>query len=336
MAGRCPRDALGLSAVSAGLAIREDRTEAPAHVAHPLHGQDRAWPETNCYVDLWIELLHHRGLAPEAMLGFTVRQDFEGDQFTFFKPSMAEIEALYGLRLDELAVYDGLEGHALIQAARGNTVLVEVDAIFLPDTAGTTYGREHSKTTIGILALDQAARRLDYLHNAGRFALSGADYDGIFAETVLPPYAEFVRAVADPVPAERLPHVALGLLRENLRGAPRRNPVKAFAGALAETGDGLVVRPLSVFHKYAFNTTRQLGANFEMLGSHLAWLTASGAGDFTAAAEAATRLGSEAKAFQFQLARAFAKRSAAGLPQRLDKAAETYDAVFASLRAALA
>lgn len=322
--------------MSASLAIREDRTEAPAHAAHPLHGQDRAWPETNCYVDLWIELLHHHGLAPEAMLGFTVKQDFEGDQFTFFKPSMAEIEALYGLRLDELAVYDGLERHALIQAARGSVVMVEVDAIFLPDTAGTTYGREHSKTTIGILALDKAGRHLDYLHNAGRFTLSGADYDGIFAETTLPPYAEFVRQVADPVPVARLPHVALDLLRTNLRNAPRRNPVRAFAGALAETGDGLVVRPLSVFHKYAFNTTRQLGANFEMLGSHLAWLTASGAGDFTAAAESATRLGSEAKAFQFQLARAFAKRSAAGLPQRLDKAAETYDEVFAGLRTTLA
>ena len=322
--------------MSASLAIREDRTDAPAHAAHPLHGQDRAWPETNCYVDLWIELLHHRGLAPEAMLGFTVRQDFEGDQFTFFKPSMAEIEALYGLRLDELAVYDGLERHALIQAARGSVVMVEVDAIFLPDTAGTTYGREHSKTTIGILALDKAGRRLDYLHNAGRFTLSGADYDGIFAETTLPPYAEFVRNVGDPVPAARLPHVALDLLRKNLRGAPRRNPVRAFAGALVETGEGLVVRPLSVFHKYAFNTTRQLGANFEMLGSHLAWLTASGAGDFNAAAESATRLGSEAKAFQFQLARAFAKRSAAGLPQRLDKAAETYDEVFAGLRTTLA
>jgi hypothetical protein len=322
--------------VSASLAIREDRTDAPAHAAHPLHGQDRAWPETNCYVDLWIELLHHRGLAPEAMLGFTVRQDFEGDQFTFFKPSMAEIEALYGLRLDELAVYDGLERHALIQAARGSVVMVEVDAIFLPDTAGTTYGREHSKTTIGILAIDEANRRLDYLHNAGRFALSGADYDGIFAETTLPPYAEFVRNVGDPAPAARLPHVALDLLRKNLRGAPRRNPVRAFAGALAETGEGLVVRPLSVFHKYAFNTTRQLGANFEMLGSHLAWLTDSGAGEFTTAADAATRLASEAKAFQFQLARGFAKRSAAGLPAKLERATATYEDVFGALRHALA
>jgi hypothetical protein len=322
--------------VSAALALTVDQPAQPVHAAHPLHGQDRSWPETNCYVDLWIELLHTRGLAPEAMLGFTVRQDFEGDQFTFFKPSMAEIEALYGLRLDELAVYDSLEGHALIQAARGNVVLVEVDAIFLPDTAGTTYGREHSKTTIGILTLDPQGRRLDYLHNAGRFALSGADYHGIFADGILPPYAEFVRAVGEPLSGERLTSAALALLRENVARVPRRNPVAAFATALTETGEALVQRPLSVFHKYAFNTTRQLGANFEMLGSHLSWLTERGAGDFTAAAEAATRLGSEAKAFQFQLARGFAKRSAAGLPQRLERATATYEDVFGALTHALA
>ncbi len=237
----------------------DDTPARTAFAAHPLHGQDRAWPETNCYVDLWIELLHTRGLAPEAMLGFTVRQDFEGDQFTFFKPSMADIEALYGLRLDELAIYDGLEGHALIQAAKGNVVLVEVDAIFLPDTAGTTYGREHSKTTIGILAIDPTERRLDYLHNAGRFDLSGADYDGIFAEGILPPYAEFVRPVGEHQTGERLTNAALAMLRHNLTRAPRRNPVAAFATALMETGEALVQRPLSVFHKYAFNTTVSSG-----------------------------------------------------------------------------
>jgi len=53
--------------------------------AHALHSSERAWPETNCYVDLWIEVLASSGVAPEAMLGFTLTQDFEGDQFTFFK-----------------------------------------------------------------------------------------------------------------------------------------------------------------------------------------------------------------------------------------------------------
>lgn len=326
------------------LAVREPEAapDSPAPVTrlppapHPLHASDRAWPETNCYVDLWIELLHGRGLVPEAMLGFTLRQDFEGDQFTFFKPFAADLEGLYGLSIQELAIFESLEAHALVQAARGCPVLVEVDAIHLPDTAGTTYGRDHAKTTIGILGLDPAARTLDYLHNAGRFRLSGADYEGIFGPATLFPYAEFVKAVAAPLPAEDLPRAALDLLRRHRRLAPRANPVRAFRAALAVRAETLVRNPLTVFHAYAFNTTRQLGANFELLGSHLAWLDAHGMADLSEAAASARALADGAKAFQFQLARAFGRRTAANLPERLDGLAGTYDTVLRALDRALA
>lgn len=331
---------MGLTAVPAALAIRTTQAEiyaaAPAHTAHPLHGHDRVWPETNCYVDLWIELLHLRGLVPEAMLGFTVRQDFEGDQFTFFKPAMADVEALYGLRLEELAVYDGLENHARLQTARGRPVLVEVDAWHLPDTVGTTYGRQHAKTTIGILGLDPEMRVLDYLHNAGRFTLRGADYDGIFASALLPPYAEFVKETDRPLPPSQLPGAALDLLRAHRARAPRDNPVRAFRAALEARAGALVRQSLSVFHAYAFNTTRQLGSNFEILGSHFAWLHVHGGGDFEEATRSAVRLAQEVKAFQFQLARAFGRQNADGLAPRLDKAEATYEAVFAALDRALA
>ena len=60
---------------------------------HALHQPERMWPETNCYVDLWIETLHAFGSEPEAMLGFTLMQDFEGDQFTFFKVPLEDLEA---------------------------------------------------------------------------------------------------------------------------------------------------------------------------------------------------------------------------------------------------
>ncbi|WP_267425133.1 DUF1839 family protein [Methylobacterium sp. GC_Met_2] len=321
--------------MTAALRLPSGLEIAAPYSPHPLHDGERDWPETNCYVDLWIELLHGRGLVPEAMLGFTLRQDFEGDQFTFFKPPPADIERLYGLEVLELAVYAGLEAHALMQMAAGRPVLVEVDAIYLPDTHGTTYGRDHGKTTIGILALDPAAGELDYLHNAGRFRLSGADYAGIFGPATLPPYAEFVKTVAPPLPASELPGVARELLAKHRARAPQRNPVLAFRDALAATAEGLVVQPLSVFHAYAFNTTRQLGANFEMLASHLTWLDANGAGAFAPAAEAAAELSREAKAFQFQLARAFHRRKADGLAPRLDKAAATYARVFAALDDAL-
>ncbi|AWN52798.1 DUF1839 family protein [Methylobacterium sp. 17Sr1-1] len=320
------------------LSLEAPRTETSAapHRPHALHAADRTWPETNCYVDLWIELLHLRGLSPEAMLGFTLRQDFEGDQFTFFKPKPADLEALYGLEILELALYETLEGHSLVQAARGLPVLVEVDAFYLPDTAGTTYGREASKTTIAILSLDPETRFLDYLHNAGRFQLAGADYDGIFAKGRLLPYAEFVKPCGPALTGSALTDAALALLRRHRAYAPKHNPVTAFREALAAKPDAFVQRQLSAFHSYAFNTTRQLGANFELLGSHLAWLTAQGAGSFGEAAEAATRLAQEAKAFQFQLARAFARGKLAGLPERLAAAEATYAAVFAALDRALA
>ena len=52
--------------------------------------------------------------------------------------------------------------------------------------------------------------------------------------------------------------------------------------------------------------------------------------------EAATRLAQEAKAFHFQLARAFARGKLPGLPERLAAAEATYAAVFAALDRALA
>jgi len=304
--------------------------QLPGFRAHALHAADRAWPETNCYVDLWIELLHARGLVPEAMLGFTLRQDFEGDQFTFFKPHATDIERLYGLEVQELAVYDSLEGHALVQIARGRTVLVEVDGFFLPDTPAATYRREHGKTTIAILALDPEARTLEYLHNAGRFRLSGADYDGVFAAQTLFPYAEFVKEGGAPLPPAALHGEALALLRAHRRRAPAENPWAAFRDALARDGERRVAGTLADFHHYAFNTTRQAGACAELLASHLDWL-----GGFADAADHARALAGEARAFQFQLARAYSRRSAAGLPARLDKAVASYDALFAALDRAL-
>ena len=52
-------------------------------------------------------------------------------------------------------------------------------------------------------------------------------------------------------------------------------------------------------------------------------------------AAAAADVSREAKAFQFQLARAFHRRSAEGLALRLDRLAATYDRVFADLDRAL-
>ena len=79
--------------------------DAGAYARHALHRGDRAWPEANCYVDLWVELLHAAGAEPLAALPFTLGIDVQGDQWTFFKFPPADLELLYGVDVFELNIW---------------------------------------------------------------------------------------------------------------------------------------------------------------------------------------------------------------------------------------
>lgn len=293
---------------------------------HPLHAPDRAWVETNCYTDLWIELLHALGLEPLASLPFTVAQDFEGDQFTFFKVPPEDLRRLYGLEVQELAIYDTVEAHAAVQFRRGRPVLVEVDGFHLPDTRGTSYRSLHVKTTIAILGLEPEARRLDYIHNAGRYALEGEDYDGVFAAHTLFPYVEFVKRAGPALEGRALMDASVERLRHHLARRPRENPVSAYRAALPEHLERLAARSMDYFHLYAFNTLRQLGANFELLGSHVRWIDGPGE-----AVEACDALASSAKALQFQLARAVHRRRFGDYSATLEGMERAYEAAIGAL-----
>ncbi|GAC1336073.1 MAG: DUF1839 family protein [Beijerinckiaceae bacterium] len=319
------------SGVEAPYAITPDH---PAnHARHRLHADTRDWPETNCYVDLWIELLAARGLHPEAALGFTLTQDFEGDQFTFFKFPLHDLDALYGALVQELAIYDTVEAHTIEQVARGRAVLVEVDGYYLPDTRGVSYHRQHTKTTIAINRIDPIRWSIDYFHNAGFFALDGEDYDGVFTklpqqqrDDILFPYVEFVRFDGKALHGGELRAAALARLRQHFARRPRHNPVRAFASALPAQAEAVANRASDFFHACAFNTLRQLGANFELLGSHLAWLFP--AGDMQDAIAACQTISSGAKSLQFQLARAVARKRFAGLGEAVAPIADAYDGLF--------
>ncbi len=284
---------------------------APGPARPDPAGPERVWPETNCYTDLWLTLLRALGREPRAALSFTVAQDFEGDQFTFFKVPPEDLRALYGLEVQELAIYDRVEAHAAVQLRLGRPVLVEVDGHHLPDTRGTSYRAGHVKTTIAILGLDEDARRLDYIHNTGRFTLEGEDYDGLFHRRPaerdrtdrLFPYVEFVKPAGPALAEGELRAAAAGRLAGHLARRPAVNPVAAYRAAFPEHLAALAGRPMAHFHLYAFNTLRQLGANFELLGVHLRWL-----GGPEAAAESCDALAASAKTLQFQLARAVSRR----------------------------
>ncbi|WP_432348784.1 DUF1839 family protein (plasmid) [Shinella yambaruensis] len=304
---------------------------------HALHDAERMWPETNCYVDLWIEVLNAFGAAPEAMLGFSLTQDFESDQFTFFKVPLEDLESLYGIRCTELAIFDRVETHVATQIARGRLCLVEMDSFYMPDTRGVAYGQEHGKTTVAINRLDPEGKRLDYFHNAGFFRLEGEDFDGLFhlndGPDDLPflPYTEFAKFPEKRPDETHLRREAKRLLAAHFARRPAENPVAAFATLFPSQVEVVADRPFGFFHKYAFNTLRQLGANFELAGSHLDWIAPDGR--LAEAADAARKISETAKSVQFQLARAVTRRRFDPLASALNPAVEAWDRLMATLAA---
>ncbi len=252
--------------------------QAGSYQCHSLHSQEAVWVEKNCYGDVWIELLHALGLEPLAMLPFTLAVDFEGDQWTFFKPSLEEIRALYGVDVQELTVWRPLLEHALEYLAAGKLISTEVDAFWLPDTAGTDYRRKHSKTTIVLADVDVAGQRLGYFHSAGYFELSGEDFVQTFrlgfAEDLayLPFFAEVVRV--DRMlqrPPEELAAMAWKLLKRHVERRPVSNPFSRFGQRFAVDLPMLQAKGLTHYHAWAFATIRQAGAAFDLGATHLRW-----------------------------------------------------------------
>jgi len=310
--------------------------DSTAYESHALHSMERMWPETNCYSDLWIEVLTAQGLPPEALFGSFVTQDFEGDQFTFFKTPLEDIADLYGIRVTELAIYDRVEDHVIEQIKRGRLCLVEMDGYFLPDTLGVGYHQDHGKTTVAINKLDIENRTMDYFHNRGFFTLSGDDFDGIFHRNAADdaplflPYTEFVKFPEQAVTPVHIVAEAKRLLARHLRFVPIHNPVGAFASVFQAQAEQVAEKPFAYFHKYAFNTLRQLGANFELLSTHLEWLGQGNA--FSSAVDYAKRISEVSKSAQFQLARAVSRRKFDALATAMAPAVDAWDLLMADLR----
>jgi len=291
------------------------------YVRHCIHGANRVWAETNCYVDVWVELLHAWGFEPLAALPFTVALDFEGDQWTFFKFPPADLYQLFGLDVQELAIWRALVRHVEEQVVRGRPVLVELDSFYLPDTAGTAYQREHVKSTVAVVAIDVAGQRLGYFHNQGYYYLEGADFAHIFRlhgpkdSAVLPPYVEFVkrRCSAPILAGDELMQTSLQLLRRHLRRLPDANPFGQFARRFEADLHWLADEDLETFHLYSFATLRQFGAGYELAATYLQWVQEGTGKALGAPIAAFNNLATGAKALQFQLARAVSRKRALDL-----------------------
>jgi hypothetical protein len=303
---------------------------------HALHAGDRTYPETNCYTDILIELAHARGDEPLAAMGSTVRMDFEGDQWTFFKPPPADFERLFGIDIHEMQPYRPLPVQIAEQIPDGRTLIVELDSYHLPDTASTSYRTEHVKSSVIAEAIDPAGERLHYFHNGGLYALEGEDYREVFrlgrpfSDDVLPPYTEIVRFDAGPrLRGEELREAAVDLLRFHLARRPATNPFARFGAQLERRLPELLEGDAAEYHAYAFATVRMVGAAFEVAASHVEWALGERAAP---AAEALHRIVEGSKVLSLRLAR----RRPFETEPRVAVLAEAWDEAMAALDGAVA
>jgi len=266
--------------------------DTATYIPHALHGESAIWFEKNCYGDLWIELVHALGLEPRAMLPFTLAVDFEGDQWTFFKPPLDELRELYGIDVQEMSVWRPLIEHAVEQMEAGKFICTEADAFWLPDTEATDYRRQHTKTTIALANLDVEAEWLGYFHNAGYFELSGEDFRRIFRigapadPAFMPLFAELVRIDRLAKRADdELAALSLALVRKHFARRPTSNPIERFGERLVRDLPKLQAAGLPTYHAWAFAGIRQAGSAFELAAAHLRWLAGFGRAGLLAAAD---------------------------------------------------
>jgi hypothetical protein len=309
-----------------------------SYMRHQIHGEGRIWAETNCYMDVWIELLHALGHEPIAALPCTLGIDFEGDQWTFFKYPLADLYELYGLDVQELAIWRSLTSHIEEQVERGRPVLVELDTYFLPDTAGSSYRLAHGKSTVAVIAIDASVGHLGYFHNQGYHHLEGEDFLDVLRlrdkqdPSFLPPYTEFVKVRPDSgCSGNALVQKSLRLLRKHLELVPDENPFPKFRSRLEKDMSWLFESDLEGFHQYSFATLRQYGASFELAQTYLQWLSIQGQQGLVEASKSFREISESAKTFQFQLARAVSRRKPLDLSP-LDTMAESWHQGTSALR----
>ncbi len=316
--------------------------DAASYRRHALHGENAAWLEKNCYVDLWIELVHALGLEPLAMLPFTLGADFEDDQWIFFKPPLAELWDLYGIDVQELTVWRPLIDHCVEHMGAGRLISTEADAYWLPDTAGTDYRSKHTKTTIVVAKLDLDTRRLGYFHNAGYFELAGDDFAQLFRlgmphdPAFLPLFAERVRIDRlVRLPQAELAAASLALLRRHLARRPASNPFTRFGESMASGLPRMAAAGLDSYHAWAFASVRQAGAAFELLAANLRWLAALGQGELASPAERFNAISQGNKALILKGARAVHTRRPLDAGAMMQEMAQAWDDGMAALDQAL-
>ena len=217
--------------------------DAATYQRHALHADDRVWVEKNCYVDIWIEVVHALGLEPMAMLPFVVAHRLRGRPVDVLQAAA---------RRAARALRHRRAGAQRVAAARSSTRSEHLGAGKLDlDRGRRVLAARHRGHRLPAPAhqdddrassdFDRRARRLGYFHNAGYYALEGED----FAQTVprrtrrpiptfMPLFAELVRIDRAGAAAggRAARDVAARCSRRHLARRPADNPVARFGAAL--------------------------------------------------------------------------------------------------------
>jgi len=306
------------------------------YIPHPVHDGSHVYHETDCYTDIVIELLHARGDEPLAALASFVRGDFEGDQFTFFKPWPSDLETLFGVDIHEMQPYRPLPDQIAELLGSGRTAIVELDAWYLPDTFATSYRTEHVKTSVAAEAIDPERGIFRYYHNTSLHELGGDDFRGAFRigldlpGDVLPPYTEIVRFDAGPrLTGAAVRAEARRQLRYHLDRRPATDPFTRFGERLTADMPTLLDGDDAGYHAYAFATVRMAGAGFELCAAHVDWLLGA---DGAPSVAAFGRIVEGSKALGFRLAR----RRPFDIEAAIGPLSEAWDEAMVTLDRALA
>lgn len=306
---------------------------------HTIHAHDRVWTETNCYVDLWIELLHSLGADPVPALAFVLSADCDGRQWDFVKMQSEDLRTLYGIDVGEMNVWRPVLAHVREGLSDGVLLTVEVDGFWLPDTAGTSYRNQHTKTTIVPNSVDEAEKVLGYFHNRGYFELSGADFDGVFNlapephEEVLLPYIEQIRLGRNTI-ADGVGERDLAVARAHLSRRAPGNPVDRLAQRIVADIPLVQASGPDAFHLWSFGLLRQCGATAELAADLVGYLAGRGADGIENAVPHFLQVAQGAKAVQFRMARASRGR-AVSLDEPLADMAANWSAAMNIVSAAL-
>ncbi|QBJ97628.1 DUF1839 family protein [Rhodococcus sp. ABRD24] len=272
---------------------------------HGIHSSRRIWAETNCYVDLWVEILHVIGADPVPAAACAFSSRFDGRQWTFLKFRPEDLAALYGIDVAEMNIWRPAIDHLEHNLDAGMLSTVEVDGFWLPDTAGTSYRRQHVKTTIAPNRIDRAVEELEYFHNSGYHLLRGEDFRCLFGVGDEPvssfaPYVEQVRFDRRPL----LDEGRFGaVLRRHLRTRSPDNPVAGLAARVESDAAWLRVAGMEAFHSWTFGTLRQCGASAELAADVCEFMDSRGYPGAAAAAGGFRAVAEGAKSVQFRMSR---------------------------------